>query len=133
MAPVVVVEGLGTEPGTPRKIVAALVGWVGQSPVHQRRLMVVAGLPDLLVVLVVLVALQPHIFLVVPVVVEDHRILPVLLVLVVLEDSQVVVAAAAVLVVVAPTAVLVAMAQMGMSSLSRSSKSCHAKTILVKP
>jgi hypothetical protein len=43
------------------------------------------------------------------------------------------VAAAAVLVVVAPTAVLVAMAQMGMSSLSRSSKSCHAKTILVKP
>lgn len=66
-------------------------------------------------------------------VVQDHRILLVLLVLVVLEDSQVVVAAAAVLVVVAPTAVLVAMARMGMSSLSRSSKSCHAKTILVKP
>jgi hypothetical protein len=68
-------------------------------------------------VLVVLVARQRHIFLVVPVVVQDHRILLVLLVLV----------------VVAPTAVLVAMARMGMSSLSRSSKSCHAKTILVKP
>jgi len=98
-------------------------------PRQQGRL-AAAGLPGLLVVLVVLVALQPHIFLVVPVVVEDHRILPALLVLVVLEAFLVVVGAAAGVVAAAPTAEPVELALTVMSSSSHSFEKDHAKTIL---
>ena len=130
MAPVVVVEGLETDLGTPRKIVAVLVGWVGQSMPRQQGRLAAAGLLDLLAVLVVLVARQRHTFLVVPVVAEDHRILPALLVLVVLVASLVVVGAAAVVVAAARTAEPVGQALTAMSSSSHSFEKDHAKTIL---